>query len=216
MEKKYFVVVSPYGVGVYDSLEQLFNIVYYYPTDYCEIFTVKSPEEATLCVHNMYVSRFVLAPENMSANPMAIPSSGCFSLMSPKVRSDPALVAPNNALLNLNEEYTLQNPNTPTWAITFMVGFGIENDLNNLMYRLDTLEYPHAVRLPNEDLARTWVIRKYFERFCKMFDMRDTCYKGIDRPINTGEIYTDERFTNGVIEVSENAVFDKLRRYGVI
>lgn len=232
-----YSIVSPMGVSVCDSAQEAFNTVYYWPFNYCEVFTVETLEEAHILTNQVYNARFRGRPMLFNEEPMMLPVSGTFRTIDPEAErlmphldesgTMPVLNLPTTSVINNPsnniasvQSVTYQQPSpligSGAWSVTFFGGYFLENDLSRLFGTLDTQMYAHAMWWPKTQTASNWVMKEYADRFCCSFDLRDGDFQHPPELLEIGQIYIDSRVINGEMKISQNDIIQKLRGYGLI
>lgn len=237
---KFNVMVSPVNVLTTKTLQETYNSLYYWPFPYCEVFAVETPEEAAVLARQIYNARFLIRTEFVGQNPMSLPNACPIALMDTRAPMAEAML-PSPMMLPGMQIGTSQNtPRSPVpvgqvpacseatfqqpgplvqmgvWSISYTWGFAVEDNLEKLVYLLETKNNPHAMWWPSAEVASYWARKDYIDRFIHFYDLRDIDILLPDYMLKPGMEYNDPRFEDGNMEISESTAMEKLREAGLL
>lgn len=176
MGKSFYTYGS--AVSVTDNPQKLFSLLYYRTIDFCDVYSFETNEEAHIysMQQNCYYGYGWLG----SRGPMKLPLSGEYFIQNPNIgemfsmTEETTLDGIKPLYSVASDQNALQSPRTEIWAVDFINGFAVVDDLNSLMDILENYEYiyAHARWLQNIDQALKVAKISYIRRFYARYDAR--------------------------------------------
>ncbi|SEH23163.1 hypothetical protein [Selenomonas sp. KH1T6] len=219
-------------------IEQVYNMLWYWRSPYCEAFSVETREEAAVLARQIYVARYASDPRLFDVPIMPIPTTLPFAVAEPSIyeviNGDCSLPMSGTLIENGQNDKSYSDVVVPVdgeqqvefvqagplqygfWSIAYVGGYAVVNNLEKLVGVLKEKRYAHAMWFSKADAASYWALRDYTDRFCRVYDVRDIDIHRLNHLLEVGESYDDPRFEGDGLEFSENVTLKKLRDYGFI
>lgn len=207
-----YVIVSFNYVSVCDTTTDLYGGLYYWPEEYCEVFSVETMEEANVLARQVYAALFYSHPAHFGTMPMSLPASGCYSVQAEgKLRmSNPEsgflpqetkvypLLLIGKADTDTNSvEQPCARMCLPlrygAWSIVWCQGYGVAIGLEALVNKITEKTYAHGKWYPNSARASFFAQAEYAHRLSHTCDLRHGHFNMPNVPVKPGQQYDSQK-----------------------
>lgn len=208
------------AISVTNDPQKLFTVLWYRTVDYCEVYSFETSEEA----HTYALQRNCYYGYGWGAKgPMKLPLSGEYFLQNPDLGMTLPMIAEYNkyektALYTVPSSLgnSLHQQRTELWAVDFMNGFAVLDDLNVLVNILEDEKYLYVHAQWSSDCIERVLERarnNYIRRFYMRYDAKIEQLILPKDPKTT--LFIDPYFQEREERYNQNKVMRILHSYGV-
>lgn len=205
--KKVYVIISSTTVQIINEPQILFNQLYYHRNEaYIEVFAVDNEDEATIFVIQRYGYLYHTSCGYTNRQFPSLPLAGSY-MINTNVDITPRWIpVPSNNYEKI-------------FAISYINGFGTENNLSDLVYLLmdPDVVYPHVFFCWNFDYAIRYAFNEYIHRFYSRYDARKNKISYPSKQLILKSRFFDPYFMEREKQIKE--IHDplwRLRSYGLL